>query len=375
MGFPKNPPRELTQEQWDLWQEGPLNRWALQHVADFIPTHEISPSATPYVWPEALTQNEEITSTLLDLYTDGLLIVKHGEIVYEKYFNDMKQDTRHLLQSVSKSILGILFGQLMSEGLVDPSKSIAHYLPQMQSSGYADATVRNALDMCVGVKFSEEYHDLDSEIQVIDRVSGWRGLNPGDPAGVRAFLPMITKMREHGTVFQYCSANTDVLAWIAEAVTGKAYVDLLSERIWKPLGATYSANMTIDDYGSPLANGGVSTTLRDLALVGQMFLNGGTMNGHQIVTPEWLLDTQAGPPIGSPLVEEVRKDRPGETYRNQFWITKGAHQEFYGVGIYGQYLWIDPVTETVIVKFSSLPIAKSAEYSLAHRELFISLSS
>ena len=375
MSFPKNPPRELSQEEWDLWQEGPLNRWALQHVADFIPTDEILPSLTPHVWPEAITEIDGIQELLLDLYTDGLLVVKHGQIVYEKYLNDMKPDTRHLLQSGSKSILGVLIGQLTSEGLIDPSQTIGHYLPEMRKSGYADASVQNALDMCVGVKFSEEYHDADSEIQVIDRVSGWRSLNPGDPDGVRGFLPMITKNREHGTYFQYCSANTDVLAWVAEAVTGKSYVDLLSERIWKPLGAHYSANMTMDDFGSPLANGGISTTLRDLALVGQMILNGGEVDGHRIATPEWLVDTQAGAPSGSPSVEAVRIDRPGESYRNQVWVTNGEHKEIYGVGIYGQYLWVDPQTQTVIVKFSSLPIAKSPEYSLAHIALFRSLSS
>ncbi|MEI6845084.1 MAG: serine hydrolase [Actinomycetes bacterium] len=375
MSFPINPPRELSQEEWDLWQEGPLNRWAMQHVADFIPTCEILPSLSPYVWPEEIAPNEKIQSELLDLYTDGLLIVKHGKIVYENYLNGMVLDTRHLLQSVSKSILGILIGQLVSEGLIATDQTIGYYLPQMQNSGYSDATVQNALDMCVGVKFSEEYHDLDSEIQVIDRVSGWRSSHPGDPEGVRAFLPMISKEREHGKYFQYCSANTDVLAWVAEAVTGIPYVQLLSDRIWKPLGATYSANMTMDNYGSPLANGGVSTTLRDLALFGQMVLNGGVINGHQIATPEWLLDTVTGAPSGSPIVDSMQKVHPGGSYRNQFWITHGAHKEIYGVGIYGQHLWIDPVTQTVIVKFSSLPVATTPEHSLAHANLFRELSS
>ncbi len=371
ISFPKNPPRQLSQEEWDLWQEGPLNRWALQHVAEFMPTDEILPSPNPHVWPEALIERDEILEELLDLSTDGLLVIKEGRIVYEKYLNGMTRETRHLLQSVSKSILGILLGQFISEGLIDPAKSVGYYLPKMRDSGYSDATVQNVLDMCAGVKFSEEYHDPDSEIQVIDRVAGWRSGKDDDPAGLRAFLPLITKERQHGTQFQYCSANTDVLAWLLEEVAGKPYVDLLSERIWKPLGAKYSANMTMDDYGSPLANGGISTTLRDLALVGQMILNGGVMNDHQIATPGWLLDTMGGGLIPDTMPEV----HPGGTYRNQFWITNGTHKEIYCVGIYGQYIWIDPVTQTVIVKFSSIPIATSVEHSIKHVKLFKALSS
>lgn len=368
------------------WQDGPLNRWSFQHVDEFIKTRKIEPARSPHIWKVSLDPSLDdleiecegekvpLDSLLEELCTDSFLVVKHGEIVMEKYFNGMSQDSRHLLQSVSKSLLGILVGQLVEEGLIDLNLTLGHYLPEMKNSGYFDATVREAMDMAVAVKFSEEYHDVDSEIQRIDRAAGWRPRRVGDPIGISEFIKTVRKKGKHGVQFQYCSANTDLLALLVSRVAGRQYPQVLSERVWQRIGAASSANITIDDLGDSVASGGISATTRDIALLGQLMLNKGMMDGVEVVSPGWIEDTENGAPQSVASVGYMQALHPGGSYRNQWWITKGENQEIYGVGIYGQYLWVDPENETVIMKFSTLPIATSSAHSRKHMALFKKIS-
>lgn len=366
----------------DLWQEAPLNRWAFQHVEDFIPVEVVAKSEKHHVWMQEhdsrfeslhIPYGEQIFTfeqMLEELKTDSILVARKGKIVHENYFNDMSVGSRHLLQSVSKSVLGILAGKLIDEGLIDPSRTFGSYLPELKGSGFFDASVQDALNMTVAVKFSEEYHEVDSEIQELDRVAGWRHRRIGDATGVREFLKTIQGNGKHGDQFQYCSANTDLLAWLFSNVTGETYPQLIASRLWNPIGATSSATITIDPNGYPLANGGISATTRDLGLIGQLVLDSGCLDGKQIVPARWIEETMAGASANVKTVDYMQALHPGGSYRNQWWVTNGGHREIYGVGIFGQYLWVDPVSETVIVKFSTLPVATSAEHSRKHIALF-----
>jgi len=364
----------------DQWQDAPLNRWSFQHVSDFINTIEVAPSRKVHKWVVALDESpieiefegkvKPLKSFLDDLYTDALLVVKNGKIVIEEYANGMRQDSRHLLQSVSKSFLGVIIGQLIAERVIDPSKTIGYYLPDIRDSGYFDATVQDALDMAVALKFSEDYHDVASEIQRMDRAVGWRHRRAGDPDGIREFIKSIRKSGRHGVQFQYCSANTDLLAWLISDVTGKSYPEILSERIWQPIGASSSATITVDDLGDSVASGGISATARDVALLGQLILNGGETDGNQLVPKRWIEETESGASASIASVDYMQSLHPGGSYKNQWWITNGLNREMYGVGIYGQYLWIDPVHEMVIAKFSTLPYATSSVHSRMHMALF-----
>lgn len=370
----------------DEWQDAPLNRWAFQHVDEFIPTRKLNPAKSPHIWRVCLDPSLDeleiecegetvpLDSLLEELCTDSFLVVKHGQIVMERYFNGMGPESPHLLQSVSKSLLGILVGQLVEEGLIDLSLTLGHYLPELKNSGYFDATVQDAMDMAVALKFSEDYHDVDSEIQRMDRAAGWRHRRVGDPIGISQFIDTVHKNGKHGVQFQYCSTNTDLLALLISRVTGRPYWQVLAERVWQPIGAASSANITIDDVGDCVASGGISATTRDIALLGQLMLNRGMMDGVEVVPSTWIEDTENGAPQSVASVGYMQALHPGGSYRNQWWVTKGENQEIYGVGIYGQYLWVDPVNETVIMKFSTLPLATSSEHSRKHMALFKRIS-
>ena len=231
---------------WENWQSAPTNRWAYQHVSDFIETRAIDPSTEPTFLNDTPARDHRIDQhkeLLESLYTDALVVMNRGALVDERYLGEMKPNSVHLLQSVSKSLLGVLYGALIEQKKIDPSKSVAEYLPQMSTSGYAKATIQNLLDMTAAVEFSEDYDDPHSEISQLDRASGWRISGSADDLGIRKFLQTVKQIGVHGQQFQYCSANTDLLAWIAESALGKSYSEILSEYIWQPTGASQSASV------------------------------------------------------------------------------------------------------------------------------------
>ena len=361
----------------DAWQDAPLNRWAFQNVELFIPTRIISahPDARPVEHTLEVKSYPEVADLISELATDAILVMNRGKIQFEEYLHGMSAESPHLLQSVSKSILGGLYANLSASGQVDSDLQVSDYLPELSASGFGDATVQNLLDMTAAVNFSEDYHDPASEIAQLDRAAGWRNPAPGAAVHIREFLGSVKKSGEHGTHFQYCSANTDLLAWIAEKVTGVSYESLISKVIWQPLKAMNDATITVDALGAPLANGGISTTARDLARFGDAILNNGVVDGVQVIPAKWIAATFAGasPSVISP--QYLQQLHPGGSYRNQWWITNSARHEIYGVGIYGQYLWLDPISQTVIVKFSSLPVATDANHSVKHMQLFRHISS
>jgi 6-aminohexanoate-oligomer exohydrolase len=362
---------------WENWQSAPTNRWAYQHVSDFIKTQNINPAKTstaPRTNKPHDSRLDQHEVALESLYTDALVVMNRGVLVDERYYGEMRPESAHLLQSVSKSLLGTLYGTLIEKKLIEPSRTVGAYLPQMIHSGYSTATIQNLLDMTAAVDFSEDYDDPNSQISQLDRASGWRISNSLDDLGIRKFLTTVKQNGVHGEQFQYCSANTDLLAWIAESALGKSYSEILSEYIWQPTGASQSASVTVDHEGHALANGGISTTARDLALFGQEILDTYLGKSSRLVSHAWAKSTFGGADPAIKSVDYLQAMHPGGSYHNQWWVTKSSHQEIYAVGIYGQYIWIDPATETVIVKFSTLPIALSTKFSEEHIALFRKIS-
>ena len=370
----------------DNWQDGPLNKWAFQNISQFLPVQEISPANSPLSLATDLdSEIEKLTISTSDgtfsfselieeTHTDALVVLKNGEIAYENYFSGMHKDSLHLLQSVSKSLLGALYGKLIYKGVIDQEKYLSDYLPELASSVYGKATIAQALDMVVALEFSEDYTDPNSEMARLDRACGWRNNFTGHDLGLSSFLPTLKATGEHGKVFQYCSANTDALAWLASRVTGKTYAQLLEEELWKPMGTKNAATITLDHEGLAVGNGGISCTAHDLALFGQLVLDGGYLNGQQILPKTWVDQVFKGAEADVLVPAYLSSLHPAGSYKNQWWVTGSAEKEIYAVGIYGQYIWINPTTKTVIVKFSSIPIPVDPTHSRMHMALFRAIS-
>ncbi|CAB4336535.1 MAG: ATP-binding cassette domain-containing protein [Actinobacteria bacterium] len=370
----------------DDWQDGPLNKWAFQNISSFLPVQEIAPAEKPLHVANAALQGLEtlsiesmgktysLSNLLKETDTDAIVVFKNGELAYEKYFNGMQEGSLHLLQSVSKSILGALYSTMIEKGVIDPEKTLAHYVPELSTSVYGQATIAQALDMSVALQFSEDYTDPNSEMARLDRACGWRNNFTNQDSGLQNFLPTLVANGEHGKFFQYCSANTDALAWVISRVTGKPYAHLIEEVLWKPLGARIAATVTLDDHGLAVGNGGISCTARDLALFGQLVLDQGFINGHQVLPKSWVEQTINGASKDVVVPAYLSSLHPAGSYKNQWWITGSPAREIYAVGIYGQYIWIDPSTRTVIVKFSSIPIPVDPTHSRMHVSLFRAIS-
>ena len=159
----------------------------------------------------------------------------------------------------------------------------------------------------------------------------------------------------HGGRFHYVSPNTDLLAWVFERATGMRYADLVSDRLWKPLGAEASGYMTVDRLGGARAAGGKCFLARDLARVGMMMSTGGQRQGIQVIPKQWIDDIiNNGDPqawIDGDFYEDMgNRDMH---YRSKWYILREEEPLIFGLGIHGQFLFVDPTKHVSIAWFSS----------------------
>lgn len=348
----------------DTWQEGPHNRWAFAHLGELLPTATVA-RRHPAAPPSATVRLDLLEPGIPDLkqrleatYTDAFLVLQRNRVVAEYYRPGFAPDDRHLVMSVSKSLCGLVIGALIDSHKIIPSAPVVDYVPELAGSVYDGPTVQHVLDMTIHIDYNEDYVDPSSTVQTHDRSAGWRTRHEGDPADTYAFLTTLTGNGELGE-FQYCSANTDVLAWIVERVTGLRYCDALSKFLWSKLDADRDATITVDSTGFGFANGGVSCTARDLARVGQLMLDGGMAPGGRVVSEEWVRSIFAGGDPQAMTHPSFTAIHPRGSYTRQWWCTGNEHGNVSGVGIHGQYLWLAPSADAVIVKLSTWPVPGS----------------
>ncbi len=367
------PPEADAQVTLANWRTAPFNKWAFHHVREIVPSAEIPND------PEAVTavpMSLEDLSSLgaaddagrsLDLDgfleatdTDALVILKGGRIIHESYANGMDRGTPHILMSVSKSMLGLLAGILVDRGILDLERQVTDIVPEVKPTAYAGATVRDLLDMRAGITFDEDYLATSGTIIEYRKATNWNPLGPGETeSDLRAFYANLTEGDgPHGGRFHYVSPNTDLLGWIIERSAGARYVDLMSELLWRPMGAGRSAYITVDRLGAPRVAGGMCATARDLALVGRMVASDGAIEGRQIVPAAWIADiTSAGDPDAW-NAGDFAALFPGVPmhYRSKWYIERpgpSGGAMLFGVGVHGQNLFVDAARDLVIAKFSS----------------------
>jgi len=261
--------------------------------------------------------------------------------------------------------------------VLDPEVLVTDYVPEVSTSGYAGATVRNLLDMRTGVAFRETYTAPEAEVRVMERSMGWRPLLPGDPVGAYAYLATLGTAGPHGDSFTYRSADTDMLGWVCERASGVRMADLISHHIWAPIGAEADAEIACDMVGSAIHDGGISAVARDLARFGQMLLDGGRAQGRQVVPASWVDDAfSADADVRDAFARsENHLFLPGGWYRSQFWFLPGLRGDLLVcLGIHGQMVCVDRASGTVCVKLSSWPDAQNAGYLIDTLRAFGALS-
>jgi CubicO group peptidase (beta-lactamase class C family) len=315
----------------DAWQVGPWNRYAYVHVSEVVATVPVPAGEARPLRAEPLDLELE-----LDACTDGIAVVRGGALLYERYGGEMDETSLHLSQSVGKSVVGLTAGIVG----VDPAAPITDFVPEVEESGYAGATVRHLLDMTAAIDFVEDYQSFVA----YDAACGWHPPVAGSPGTVLEFLATIGPATwSHGERWHSATPNTDLLGLVVERVAGRPLAQVISEVLWAPLGAERDAELTVDAVGTGTIGGGFCATLRDYARLGALVAEG----GRGVVPRAWI------GALGSAPIQHPTTVEHAEGYANQWWLRDGRVT---ARGIHGQCIAVDP-GGTVVAILSSWPQA------------------
>jgi len=375
-GFPPPADKIITQPE-SVYFSFPRLRWSVCHIRQLLPTKEVSrgllaPVPLPYALPQELQKYQQAIdaltftplgsdqpmtweASLYANYTDGMLILHKGKVVYERYFGCLGEAGKHAAMSMTKSLTGLLAEILVVEGKLDEQARVATIIPEIGKSAFATATVRQVMDMTTGLHYSEDYSDPHADIWAysaaaspLPKPKGYKG-----PNGYWEYLQQVRPEGKHGEAFHYKTINADMLGWIISRTADKSVTDLASERLWRPMGAEQDAYMTVDAKGVPFAGGGLSAGLRDLGRLGLLMLNEGVINGERLFPAEVVRKIRAG---GDPAkFGTAYPALIGGSYTSMWWIYPGNDGVIAARGVHGQTIYVDPAAQMVLVRFASFP--------------------
>jgi CubicO group peptidase (beta-lactamase class C family) len=375
-GFPPPPEKLIMQPESDYFSF-PKLRWTVCHIRELLPTTQVSrgignPIKLSYAIDDGIDTvsfkpigvNEPMTwkESLSINYTDGILIIHKGQIVYEGYFGCLHEMSKHAAMSMTKSMTGLLAEILIVEGRLDDTTKVSKIIPELANSAFGSATVRQVMDMTTALDYSEDYSDPEADIWIYSAAASplSKPKNYEGPNGYFEYLQTVKQDGVHGEAFGYRTINTDALGWIISRVTGKSIAHLLSERIWSKIGAEQDGYMTVDSKGTPFAGGGLSAGLRDLGRIGLLMLSGGEINGKRLFSKNVVERIQEGGDRDA-FAKTGYSTLGGGSYKSMWWVFHNKHGAFAARGVHGQTIYVDPTAEMVIVRFASFPTAKNAK--------------
>jgi CubicO group peptidase (beta-lactamase class C family) len=375
----------------DNWLSPPYSQWSFQHVEDFVPTAVISrgtgppaalPTAGAPIAEIAVTSTDGVATTvgavMASTATDGWAVAYRGSMVAEEYLDGLAAQTRHLLFSVSKSLVAAVVGALHGAGAIQLDAPVTAYVPALANCGYAGATVRHLLDMRSGIAFSDNYLHPTAEIHLLDEAIGWAPKSgPDVPATLQAFLLTLRQKSAHGGPFEYRSCETDVLGWICEVAGGQRMPELMSELLWSRIGAQCDATIGVDTVGTGLFDGGINACLTDMIRFGSLFLHDGvSLTGQQVVPEAWIADTLDGGPDSRQAFAASPDDTrmPGGMYRNQVWFPYPGSDVVLCQGMCGQMIYVNRAAEVIAAKLSTQSDAEDPQMLLDTLRAFDALA-
>ncbi len=368
-GFPPPAEQRVT---WHNFMSPPHNRWAFHNLGRIRPSISVERGAKPsaplaiaakrlndFSFESAAGKPITLQHHLAASCTDGWLVMKNGALMQESYFNGHQPHKRHIMFSVTKSLIGVLAEAMVGSGQLREAALASDYVPELTGSAFGDATVRQLLDMAVAIDYDEVYDDPLSGSSQFGYACGLTVPPPGINASqsLYEYLPATRKKGEHGGFFHYVTATTEALAWVMERASGHSCAEHLRE-VWQGLGCERDGFFVADPWGRNVAGAGFNATLRDMARFGSLLLAKGQAQGVQLI-PAAAIESvlQGGDPAIYAANENFAQWSPGATYKSQWYVY--PNEALLAVGIHGQILYIDFNHQVVIVKQSSLPIAES----------------
>ena len=359
---------EINQNNWN---KHPNQVWSFQNMKELFSTQTLSKSNDPSSFDTKLNQDIEnfefdtlegksisIRDSFNQTHADAFLVIKNEEIIYEQYFNEMSAQSPHLMNSISKSFLGMLAGVLVGKGIIHPEDKISNLIPEFKESAFAKTTLQNALDMAGAVNFGEDYAQPDADFWYETAMVGWRpDLKENIKANnLKEFAQSLKDTEQvDGEKYHYRTVLTDVAAMALEQAANKSVFELMDEHVWQKLKPENDAHVVLDSNDFPYFGAGMNASARDLGRFGLMLLNKGMHAGEQIVPASWILDTIAGDSGYKQrfAASEQGPMMPDGHYKNKMWVVD--ENIMLCIGIHGQFICINKATNSVIVRFSSQP--------------------
>ena len=381
VGFP--PPKDKMVKKEQAFSVAPYNRYSYQNMRTFFPTAKVESAkvaskikiqidpiiATLKIDDPKTSKPVDMDTYLKESYTDAFVVIKGDKVVYEKYLNGMTPDKPHQMMSVTKSFTGLLGLMAVEEGLVSEDDKISKRVPELKdSTAFNDATFRQVLNMTNSLKFNEDEADPNSDFyEYVTTLLGLDNKIPGKEYADNMYGYLAKTTKEpglaYGTFFRYQTPKADVLNWVTNKVTKRSFQTYLYDKIWSKIGTDGETYVLLDTAGSLIGGGGLNTTPKNLTRFAMMMLNDGKNTKGEQVVPTSVIDSLAkggnkdafsnGPEATGAFAKDW-------SYRAQWWVrdTKGK-EAFSGIGVHGQWLYINKTKNIAIIKQSSQAHANS----------------
>ncbi len=330
-----------------------------------FPTHTIKASEEPFHFPVGASislpqtydfagEKRDFRQFLDDTRTVALLVIKAGEIRYENYWLTGGPDVHWMSMSVGKSFVSALIGIAINEGLIAGVEApITDYVPELIGSAYDGVRIKDVLQMSSGARWNEDYSDPDSDIMRYGAVMA-------TGRSFDAFTASLERARPPGTYNYYNSTDTQALGMLLVRATGMSLSEYAEIKLWGPLGMEQDAYWITDDAGMEMAAGGLQVTARDYAKLGQLYLQQGKWQGQQIVPESWVRDSLIAD--APHLLATAHPEFP-VSYGYQWWLPVSDEGEFSAIGVYNQFVFVNPKHNIVTVKLSA-----NTKYGLTNDE-------
>ncbi|MFJ9008566.1 serine hydrolase domain-containing protein [Streptomyces canus] len=354
----------LRRHQGEVMTRRPVNEWTFTHMNLLMPTEDVRRGGDVFPLPrrprplEVAYGFEGRERSLAELHartnTTSFVVLHGGEIVHESYPGRFAGNgVRFQMFSMTKSVTSMLIGIALDEGAIkDVTEPVTEYCRGLVGSAFDGVTIEHLLDMSSGVGDLEVYTIPDSLINRFAKAATGGG-------SLHEVVSSAERSTEAGTQFNYSTIDTQVLGWVLESATGHSLAQYATERLWSRIGAEHDAYywLTRKHPRTAISGGSLNATARDLARLGLLMSRGGGLNGQRIVPEEWVTRSRGR---GVPHLEVGALGPSGYPYygySNQWWTLGGERRPFTAVGIHGQYLYVDPDADVVIVKTSAWPTA------------------
>lgn len=355
--------------------EAPENyRNAYQH----FPSREIAAATKPFVLTAGQPlgklnysfegKEHNLDEFLKSTRTSAFLVLHNGQIRLEQYFNGASPQSYFLLNSMTKSLVGLLVGITVEQGkIASLDDSISRYLPELVDSAYASATIRQTLDMTTALQFAGQNPEAAGRGRDIEAAAG-KSFGCNQSIRLHPATALFSKDRQHGERFTYTNTNTQVLGMLVERVTGTSLSLFMERNLWSRIGTESSAYWLLDqtDKSKAIEHAwvGFNARLRDLGRIGLLLVHNGQWQDQQLISKAWINESMHP---SEPFLRQLPA-RPAFGYSHQWWVPVGGEGEFMGIGFGGQYLYVNQPKQLVVVQLSTNPTynpKKTSEETLA----------